>query len=79
MAVVTLNPDNTITITLSPIEQSIISPELVESFGNYTNLWIDNRVKIDFAEKFALLSDQDQTMILEKFSAKAQQMKVDNG
>jgi len=69
MATVTMNPQNgTLMVTLTAAERSTATPEILSALESYLTLWLQERAKDVFVERFAKLSPEDQALVMAKFS-----------
>lgn len=80
MPQVTINPDGTITATLSAQEQTLAAMILEEKgagvFSEVFGLWFNNTVKEMFNNRFNRLSQQDRADLMTKM-AQAKPVNVD--
>lgn len=70
MATLIDNKDGTVMMTLTVIEQSTLDANTLEALTQYVTLWLEERTKMSFSEKFSRLTPQDQADVLAKFTGK---------
>lgn len=79
MATITQQPDGTLTMTLSPIEQDTLSGLPTGQLDAYVTLWLQERATQVFADRFAKLAPQDQGELLLKLRQTATSAPVTKG
>lgn len=68
MATITQNQDQTLTVTLTDIEVQTVAMIQDDALAQYVTLWLEERAKTVFNERFKQLSPTDQLAVLAKFA-----------
>lgn len=65
MATIVNNNDGTLTVTLSAIEQQTVMGLVDDSLAQYVTLWLEEKAKQIFNEKFKQLTAEEQASVLQ--------------
>lgn len=69
MATIVNNHNGTLTITLTASETTTVSMIADDSLAQYVTLWLEEKAKQTFSDRFAQLSADDQAAVLAKFAS----------
>ena len=70
MATITNNMDGTLTVKLSDIETQTVLMMQDDALAQYLTLWIQEKAKQLFNDRFAQLTPEDQALVLSKFAGR---------
>jgi hypothetical protein len=70
MATIVNHGDGTATITWGQIEAATLDDAMLDALNQYVTLWMEERAKQSFQDRFKSLSQEDQAEVLAKFAGR---------